>query len=121
MRLLADESVDFGIVSFLEEEGFSIGAITKTHSGVSDDVVLALALEQDAVLITEDKDFGELTVRMSKPNRGIILFRAEPMALRERCQLLKEVLDRYGVELKECLTVIDSNGRVRLRRIGKPK
>jgi predicted nuclease of predicted toxin-antitoxin system len=82
-------------------------------------VVLALALEQEAVLITENKDFGELTVRLAKPNKSIILIRTEPMPMHIRCELIIDLIGRYGEQLKECLTVIDGNGRVRLGQIAR--
>ena len=73
--IVADESVDFAIVEMLRQSGFKVLAIMEDHSGWSDDKVLDLAFRQEAYLITEDKDFGELTYRLQKPSHGILLVR----------------------------------------------
>jgi predicted nuclease of predicted toxin-antitoxin system len=62
-KFLADESVDFRMVTHLREKGFEVQAILENHPGVSDDEVLQIAHESDAILITEDKDFGDLVYR----------------------------------------------------------
>ena len=73
--IVADESVDFLIVRVLRQAEFPVIAIAEEHAGWPDAKVLELALEQRAFLITEDKDFGELTYRLKKPSHGILLIR----------------------------------------------
>ena len=67
MKLLADESVDGPIVARLRSDGHDIKSITEESSGVRDEVVLARARELAAVLLTADKDFGELAFRVGLP------------------------------------------------------
>lgn len=76
-KFLADESVDFRIVTHLREKGYEVEAIVEFDSGISDDQVLEIANEIKAILLTEDKDFGDLTYRLNKPNQGIILYSSE--------------------------------------------
>ncbi len=73
--IVADESVDFLVVVSLRESGFNVVAIAEEHPGWSDTEVLELAFAEKAFLITEDKDFGELTYRLQKPSHGILLVR----------------------------------------------
>jgi len=77
-KFLADESVDFRIGTHLREGGYEIEAIVEINPSISDEEVLTLANEMEAILVTEDKDFGELTYRLKKPNRGIVLIRIVP-------------------------------------------
>ena len=58
MKFVADESVDYQIVSRLREDGHEVLYIAETQSGASDDSVLTQANLQKAVLLTSDKDFG---------------------------------------------------------------
>ena len=74
-KFLADGSVDFRIVKSLRSDGFEIEAIVELTPSINDDEVLKMAMDLEAILLTEDKDFGELTFRLQKPNRGIILIR----------------------------------------------
>jgi predicted nuclease of predicted toxin-antitoxin system len=73
--IVADESVDFGIVVSLRGAGFQVVSILEEHPGWPDAQVLDLAFRSNAFLITEDKDFGELTYRLRKPSHGILLIR----------------------------------------------
>jgi len=72
MTLVADESVDFGIVKLLRTENFSVLSISEKHSGITDFEVLEIAVKNDALLITEDKDFGELAFRLKYKHKGIL-------------------------------------------------
>ena len=74
-KFLADGSVDFRIVKSLRSDGFEIEAIVELTPSINDDEVPKMAMDLEAILLTEDKDFGELTFRLQKPNRGIILIR----------------------------------------------
>lgn len=73
--IIADESVDFAIIRALRKAGFEVLAIATEHGGWLDVEVLAFAFRLNAFLITEDKDFGELTFRLKKPSHGILLIR----------------------------------------------
>jgi len=60
MRFLADESCDFSVVRALRAEGHDIVAIAEISPREEDDDVRERALKDDRLLITEDKDFGQL-------------------------------------------------------------
>lgn len=68
-KIVADESVDFRIVAELRKVGMEVFAICEEQPSIKDNEVLAIAVENDAVLITEDKDFGELVFRIKLPHR----------------------------------------------------
>ena len=76
-QIVADESVDFRIISQLREVGFSIYAIVEQQPSITDEQVLTIAYDNGALLITEDKDFGELVFRLQLPHRGILLIRID--------------------------------------------
>ena len=73
--IVADESVDYAIVALLRKSGIEVLAIAEDYPGWPDHRVLELAYLREAYLITEDKDFGELTYRFQKPSHGILLVR----------------------------------------------
>lgn len=117
MNLVADESVDNGIVSLLEENGYIVYSISKYNASIDDEQVLKIAVDKQALLLTEDKDFGELTIRFKKVNSGIILIRANELTVVQRYTILQDVLKKYGDELLKCFTVIDSENKVRIRKL----
>jgi len=75
MEFLADECCDRDFVEELRQSGHDVLYIFELKRGATDDEVLALAFDQRRILLTEDKDFGELVYRLKKPAHGIILIR----------------------------------------------
>ncbi|MCB0490281.1 MAG: DUF5615 family PIN-like protein [Cyclobacteriaceae bacterium] len=74
-QIVADESVDYRIVKGLRVAGFSVLSIIENNASVSDEEVLRIAVSNNALLITEDKDFGELVFRFQQNHTGILLLR----------------------------------------------
>lgn len=70
MNLVADESVDGPIVVRLRQDGHTVDYIAELASGMVDERVLSRARERDALLITADKDFGELVFMEGKTTHG---------------------------------------------------
>ena len=60
MKLLADEGVDRPIVERLRESSHQVWYVAEMEPGISDETVLDMANREEAVLLTVDKDFGEL-------------------------------------------------------------
>lgn len=82
MRLCANENLPGDCVLRLREDGHDVLWIREAAPGSSDDAVLARAREENRLLITFDKDFGELVFRRgTKASQGVVLFRiAQPSA-----------------------------------------
>ncbi len=79
MHILADENFPGNAVAALREQGHDVLWV-RTHSpGLTDREVLALAQAENRIVITFDKDFGELAFRSGLPaSSGIVLFRLAP-------------------------------------------
>jgi predicted nuclease of predicted toxin-antitoxin system len=76
---------------------------------------LSVAVKEDALLITEDKDFGDLVMLHKLPHRGILLLRLAGMETDEKVTRTLDVIRQYGNELKNSFTVVDAK-RVRIRK-----
>jgi predicted nuclease of predicted toxin-antitoxin system len=75
VTFLADESVDRQIVDRLRLDGHQIVYVAEMSPGITDDVVLMESRISASVLITADKDFGELVFRQRRASTGVLLFR----------------------------------------------
>ena len=75
MKFLADENIDRQIVERLRQAGYQIWYVTEMFPSISDEIVLQLANEEQALLLTADKDFGELVFRQRLMHLGVILIR----------------------------------------------
>ena len=67
MRWFADECVDAMLVSRLRVTGHDVIYVAEMASGTSDAEAIARAQADLRLLLTEDKDFGELVVRWRRP------------------------------------------------------
>lgn len=92
MKFVADESVDFQIVSRLRSDGHEVLYIAETLSGASDSSVLAQANRQRAVLLTSDKDFSDLVFRQRLISSGILLLRIAGLSKKSRQRLWQRPL-----------------------------
>lgn len=76
MKLLANENVASAVITALRADGRDVVWIQEVGRGSTDEAVLALAFAEDRVLLTFDKDFGELAFRLGRPAApGVILLR----------------------------------------------
>lgn len=71
MNFVADESVDRQVVDRLRQEGHQVRYVAEMEPGISDDAVLELANREAALLLTADKDFGELVFRQRRVLLGV--------------------------------------------------
>ena len=60
MRILADENIDYPVIRKLREQGFEVLSIMDMHQGEDDNFVLSVANKLECILLTNDKDFGDL-------------------------------------------------------------
>jgi predicted nuclease of predicted toxin-antitoxin system len=84
MRLLANENIPRNAVESLRARGHDVVWVRLSAPGSSDPDVLAVAAQQKRILLTFDKDFGEIARRSSLPNDcGVI---SVPAAYASRCR-----------------------------------
>jgi predicted nuclease of predicted toxin-antitoxin system len=76
LLLFTDEYIDPEFLNYLRVQGFDIFDVKENGlSGSMDDVLLALAFEQNRIIVTLDSDFGTLIYRDNHPFLGIIYLR----------------------------------------------
>ena len=115
MNILADEGVDKPIVDQLRQYGFQVIYIAENDPGISDDTVLELANKNSAVLLTADKDFGELVYRLGRVSHGIILIRLSGLSPETRVKIAATEIREHAANLENAFTVISPDS-IRIRR-----
>ena len=73
MKFLIDESVEKPIVDWLRDQKYDVMYVAESSSGITDEEVIKLANCESRILITNDKDFGELIFRQGRITQGILL------------------------------------------------
>jgi predicted nuclease of predicted toxin-antitoxin system len=115
MKLLADESVDLPIVNRLRLDGHGVICVAELAPSLSDEAVLELANRENALLLTADKDFGELVFRQGRVHAGVILLRLMGLAATAKSEIVASTIKARESELAGSFSVI-SPALVRIRR-----
>ena len=116
LRFLLDESTNYQIAPHLRQLGHNVTAVGQDYpASLKDRVILGIAQREDRIVITNDRDFGEMVVRESLPHAGVILFRLGSVTTGDLIQRLDTVLAEHPEDLGAFLIV--SRTRVRIRRL----
>lgn len=119
MNFFADEGVDGQIVARLREDGHDVLYAAEDFSGVGDEEILRLSNENERILITRDKDFGELAYRDKSIHSGIILSRLYELPSEKKAVIVSNVIQQFKEQLIGSFTVIQP-GRVRIKKMQIP-
>ena len=106
MNLLADESVDRSIVERLRSDGHQVEYVAELSPGISDEEVLRQANDRGVVLVTADKDFGELVFRYGLTHPGVLLLRLGGQIRQARCDIAARVIRDHASEVPGAFTVV---------------
>lgn len=114
LAFFADESVEKRIVEALRKNHTVHGGdeITK---GAADASVLENAERLKTILLTADKDFGELVYQRQQLHSGIVLYRLHGLPIEEKILLITTSVEKYGTELQHSFTVITPQN-IRIRK-----
>ena len=116
MNLLADESVDRQIVDRLRQDGHAVRYVAEMDPGISDDTVLDLAYREADVLLTADKDFGELVFRQGRLTSGILLVRLAGLSPARKADVVSSSVSQHSAELPGAFAVLSARS-LRIRRL----
>ncbi len=114
MRFIVDESTGYSAARFLQEQGHNVAIVSDTMPEADDLAILQFAYAENRIVVTNDKDFGELIFRSQIPHHGVILLRLQNESGANRVQVLSNLLGQYAEFLPERFTVVtEKNVRFR--------
>jgi predicted nuclease of predicted toxin-antitoxin system len=122
MRFLLDQSTDARLLAYLHREGHDALRVGRDlPPGLADTDVLAQAAATGRILVTDDRDFGELVFRRRQRHVGVIYLRLGPGAdLSLKTERLGYVLAHNANQLDQFLVVTRHDVRVRAQAEGAP-
>jgi predicted nuclease of predicted toxin-antitoxin system len=119
VRWLADECVDAPLVRQLRDAGHDVVYVAEVASGMTDREAIAQSHREDRILLTEDKDFGELAVRWRVPLPGLVLLRIDQGHRAIKWSRLDAAIQKLGEGMMAHYTIIDEV-RFRIRPLAVP-
>lgn len=108
MKIVADEGIESKIVVVLRENNFQVLYIAELFPSIPDEKVLEIASNESAILLTKDKDFGELIFKQKLHHKGVVLLRlSENMNSADKAEIVLKAFQKHGQEFELHFSVID--------------
>lgn len=112
MLFLVDENLGKRFAGLLNKAGHDAIFVGDVMRGADDEKILERGTNERRVVVTDDKDFGELVFRLKMATNGIILLRTLAQDAEERFRLVFEILNKA-----EGRFIVVSEGRTRIRKL----
>ncbi|MBE9047258.1 DUF5615 family PIN-like protein [Pleurocapsales cyanobacterium LEGE 10410] len=114
MRFLVDECTGVRVADWLREQGHEVFSVYQEARGITDDVIIKQAFNENWILITNDRDFGEKVYRDKLPHKGIILLRLQDERSTNKIDVLQRLFSVYLEQIPDRFTVVTET-KVRFR------
>ncbi len=95
MRFIIDVNVGRSIEKILIERGFDVISVRDIDPRMTDAEILNRAVKDDRIVVTQDKDFGELIYNSGKLHAGVLLLRMEGESRESRSKLFQEIIEKH--------------------------
>ncbi len=116
MKFLADENVPLPSAVLLRKLGWDIRHIAEDCPSEKDSAVMKMAKDEERIIITFDRDYGELVFRrMQPPPAGIIYLRFDPYYPTQAGEIIAELKEKFQMDFTGKFTVIRHDGHIRQR------
>jgi predicted nuclease of predicted toxin-antitoxin system len=113
MRFLVDVRAGKELADWLREQGHDVKEVREYNPRMNDDEILDWAKAEGRVIVTMDKDFGELAVVQRKTHCGIVRLPDVPVSIRKR--LMEQVIAKHEEDLAKGAIVTVTLKRIRIR------
>ena len=114
LKFVLDVGVGNKVGQYLTNEGYDALLISTINPSMSDSEILAIAENENRMVITMDKDFGELVYHSEKAHAGVLLLRLEDATGEEKVEVIRFIIDNFK-DLLEHKFCVFKNGRLRIR------
>ena len=114
MKILLDDcAASRALHKALIDLGHDVLSARDGYGDASDEALLALAYNEDRVLVTEDKDFGELVFLRRLPHPCIV--RLVELSVAETADAMRDLIERHGDAMREGAIIVVTRNRLRIR------
>jgi predicted nuclease of predicted toxin-antitoxin system len=115
VRFLVDECTGPKVARWLREQGYEVFSVYEEARGMDDEEIIVKALDENWILITNDKDFGEKVHREDRSHRGVVFLRLKDERAKNKIETLRRLLEAYADRISDCFVVVTET-RVRFAK-----
>lgn len=112
--VLTDVGVGRAVEEWLRSAGYDLKTVRDLDPRMSDDDILRWAVREQRLVVTMDKDFGEMVYRSGQVHAGVLLLRLDDATGDEKVRVIRAIFTRQGHQLTSHFSVYQ-NGRLRIR------
>ena len=106
MRFLVDECTGPAVAQWLHDQNHEVFSVYEGARGMEDDDIIRKAFDENRILITNDKDFGDKVYRDRRPHRGVIFLRLDDERAASKIETLRLLLEKYADRLPDHFVVV---------------
>ncbi|MEW5804756.1 MAG: DUF5615 family PIN-like protein [bacterium] len=115
LKFLVDVGVSRRVEKWLLDHGYDTKNVRDIDPRMSDKDILKIAVSERRMVITMDKDFGELVYNSGLLHEGVLLLRLEEAKTDEKIKIIEEILGKYADNLLNKFCVF-KDGKLRIRK-----
>ena len=115
MKFLVDECTGISVVAYLRDEGYDTLAVVEIMPEADDEEILDRAVSEGRIVVTNDKDFGEMVFLSGRVHGGVVLLRLRDERAENKVRMMQVVLAQVGERLRNHYVVATEAG-IRVRK-----
>lgn len=115
MKFLVDVGVSKKVEKWLDENGYDAKAVRDINPKAKDSDILQAAVSENRMVITMDKDFGELVYNSGLKHSGVLILRLEDANGEQKLEVVKKILGDYADKIQNRFCVFQ-DGRLRIKK-----
>ena len=109
MKFLADANIESKVVQFLIYSGYEVKWVLEDNPFLSDEDILEISYKEKRILITNDKDFGELVYKDYRNTFSIILLRVEQNDVMVKIRIVENLVTKHKDKIENKFVVANKN------------
>lgn len=114
LKFLFDVGVGQNVELWFQENGYDVKSIRNIDPRLDDKVILKMAVKERRLVVTMDKDFGNLVFHSGLPHAGVLLLRLEDADAITKIEIVKSIINKHSDKLYGKFSVYQ-RGRLRIR------
>ena len=114
LKFLVDMGVGIKVEQWLIASNYDVKTVRTIDPKLPDQTILQIASEENRIVVTMDKDFGEMVFRASQAHTGVLLLRLDEATSDEKVRVVAEIIQQHGDKMEGKFSVYQL-GRLRIR------
>ena len=106
IKFIADVNVERPLVDFLRGKGLDVTWVGEVDKQMSDSTVCRIADSEQRIIVTNDKDFGEIVFFQKKVFHGIILLRIKGQNVSHKIAAMDNLLERHSEKIEKHFVIV---------------